>query len=108
MTMRFSALLATDGEYRTLFAKTPQPMWVHDRETLRFLEVNDAAVRQYGFLRDALLQMTVADLSVDGEWAGTIGGAPRDIGDCDSLRTRLRGADGTVIEVGRASCRERV
>ncbi len=30
--------------YRLLFAANPHPMWVHDPETLRILEVNDAAV----------------------------------------------------------------
>ena len=37
-------------------------MWVHDPDSLRFLEVNDAAVRQYGWSRSQLLSMTVLDM----------------------------------------------
>jgi len=33
-------------DYRSLFHNNPQPMWVFDRETLRFLAVNDAAIRE--------------------------------------------------------------
>ena len=35
--------------YRELFEGNPQPMWVYDLETLRFLEVNHAAVLHYGY-----------------------------------------------------------
>ncbi len=38
------------------------PMWVFDRETLRFLEVNQAALAHYGYTRDEFLSMTVADV----------------------------------------------
>jgi PAS domain S-box-containing protein len=51
-----------DHAYRLLFEHNPLPMWVFDRETLRFLEVNEAAVRQYGFDRDEFLAMTIRDI----------------------------------------------
>jgi PAS domain-containing protein len=38
------------------------PTWVTDQETLGFLEVNDAAVRLYGFSREEFLRMTAANL----------------------------------------------
>jgi two-component system, cell cycle sensor histidine kinase and response regulator CckA len=34
-------------------------MWIFDRETLAFLEVNDAAVRQYGYSRAEFLAVTI-------------------------------------------------
>jgi PAS domain S-box-containing protein len=37
-------------------------MWVYDRRTQRFLEVNSAAVLRYGYSRDEFLSMTVADI----------------------------------------------
>jgi PAS domain S-box-containing protein len=37
-------------------------MWVYDLETLRFLEVNDAAVSQYGYTRDEFLAMHITDI----------------------------------------------
>ena len=38
------------------------PMWTFDRDTLRFVAVNDAAVRHYGYTRDEFLAMTLADI----------------------------------------------
>lgn len=37
--------------FELLFAHHPEPMWIYDLETLRFIEVNNAAVRQYGYSR---------------------------------------------------------
>jgi PAS domain S-box-containing protein len=48
--------------YRELFELHPLPMWVVDEQTLRFLEVNTAAVRKYGWRRDDFLAMTVFDI----------------------------------------------
>jgi diguanylate cyclase (GGDEF)-like protein/PAS domain S-box-containing protein len=48
--------------YRLLFAAHPHPMWVHDPETLRILEVNDAAVTHYGYTREEFQSMTLRDL----------------------------------------------
>ncbi len=45
-----------------LFDANPLAMWVHDRDTLQILAVNEAAVRQYGWTRTQLLAMTVLDL----------------------------------------------
>ena len=45
--------------YRLLFAAHPHPMWVHDPETLRILEVNDAAVAHYGYSREEFQSMTL-------------------------------------------------
>src|SRR6058998_1749515 len=50
------------GRYRMLFETSPLPMWVVDDESLRFLAVNDAAVRLYGYSRDEFLAMTAWDI----------------------------------------------
>jgi PAS domain-containing protein len=42
------AMRTSEDQYRRLFDQNPIPMWVYDPETLRFLAVNDAAVRHYG------------------------------------------------------------
>jgi PAS domain S-box-containing protein len=51
-----------DERYRPLFALSPQPAWVYDTATLRFLEVNEAALRTYGWTRDEFLGMTLRDI----------------------------------------------
>ncbi len=56
-----------DARYQPLFALSPQPAWVYDSATLRFLEVNEAAVRSYGWSRDEFLAMTLRDIRPPGE-----------------------------------------
>ena len=37
-------------------------MWVYDAETLKFLAVNQVAIRDYGYREDEFLGMTIADI----------------------------------------------
>ncbi|HEY0800487.1 MAG TPA: MASE1 domain-containing protein [Steroidobacteraceae bacterium] len=60
-------VLRAEQRYAQIFNGTPQPLWVHARDTLKFLLVNDAAVRQYGWSRPELLSRTVKVLSPDGK-----------------------------------------
>ena len=55
-------LRASEEAFRLLFSNNPLPMWVYEIDTLKFLEVNDAAVQHYGFSRDEFLQMTIRDV----------------------------------------------
>jgi PAS domain S-box-containing protein len=64
------ALRASEDRYRQLFDAHPHPMWVRDRETGRFLAVNDAAVRRYGYSRDEFTAMTVHAIDPDAPPAG--------------------------------------
>jgi len=59
---RSDQLMASEERYRSLFETLPLPMWVVDRESLRFLAVNEAAVARYGYAREELLSMTVLDI----------------------------------------------
>ncbi|MBV9132640.1 MAG: PAS domain-containing protein, partial [Chloroflexi bacterium] len=45
--------------FRLLFQHHPEPMWIYDLDTLRFLDVNNAAVEQYGYSREEFAQMTI-------------------------------------------------
>ncbi|HVF21631.1 MAG TPA: PAS domain S-box protein, partial [Pyrinomonadaceae bacterium] len=56
------ALRKSEAQYRLLFESNPQAMWVYDLATLRFLAVNDAAVRHYGYSRAEFLDMTIMDI----------------------------------------------
>ncbi len=56
------ALRKSEAQYRLLFESNPQAMWVYDLTTLRFLAVNDAAVRHYGYSRAEFLDMTIRDI----------------------------------------------
>jgi PAS domain S-box-containing protein len=52
----------SEEKYRNLFHLSPLPMWVYDIETLRFLDVNKAAINHYGFSKEEFLSMTVLDI----------------------------------------------
>ncbi|MHB1510148.1 MAG: putative bifunctional diguanylate cyclase/phosphodiesterase [Acidimicrobiales bacterium] len=54
--------LCEERSFRLLFAANPQPMWIYDLETLRFLEVNDAACAHYGYTRKQFRSRTIADI----------------------------------------------
>jgi hypothetical protein len=56
------ALLAAEARFRQMVSSNPLPMWVFDRETLKFLEVNDTAIRNYGYSREEFLQMKTTDI----------------------------------------------
>jgi PAS domain S-box-containing protein len=55
-------LRASAVRYRQLFEGTPLPMWVYDVDTLRFLMVNDAAIRRYGYTREEFAQLSLTDI----------------------------------------------
>ncbi len=90
--------------YRLLFAAHPHPMWVQESETLRILEVNDAAVKHYGYTREEFQSMTVRDLwpteeaSAQKENSGT---SPTQL----AGPWRHRRKDGSYIQVDMASHR---
>jgi diguanylate cyclase (GGDEF)-like protein/PAS domain S-box-containing protein len=79
----------SEEQYRLLFEANPNPMWVYDVESLRFLAVNNAAVDEYGWSRAEFLAMTIQSLrpAIDDTMEAT------------SLVTRHRKADGTIINV---------
>ncbi|MEO6284603.1 MAG: PAS domain-containing protein [Dyadobacter sp.] len=48
--------------YQDLFEYNPQPMWVYDVESYRILDVNEAAIRHYGYTKEEFLILTIKDL----------------------------------------------
>jgi PAS domain S-box-containing protein len=60
-----AAQQASESNFRFLFASNPLPMWVFDEETLRFLQVNDAALEHYGYTRLEFLAMRATDIRSD-------------------------------------------
>jgi PAS domain S-box-containing protein len=93
-----ASLSKTQERYRRLFDKSPLPKWVYDRETHRFLDVNDAAVASYGWSRDEFLAMTVKDIRPPEDVAAFLS----DVGSSSArgpTAFRHRKKDGTVIHV---------
>ncbi|HUR37328.1 MAG TPA: response regulator [Terriglobales bacterium] len=61
------ALARAEERFRTVFSSNPQPSWVYDRQTLAFLEINEAAERQYGYTREEFLKMKVTEIRPEEE-----------------------------------------
>lgn len=55
-------LQESEERHRKLFDNNPHPTWLFDRETLKFLAVNSAAVRNYGYSQEEFLAMTLNDI----------------------------------------------
>ncbi len=55
-------LRKSESVFRLLFSHNPLPTWVMDDETLQFIQVNEAAVRQYGFAPEEFSRMTLLDI----------------------------------------------
>lgn len=53
---------SSEEKYKMLFYKGPLARWIYDEETLRFLEVNEAAVRMYGYTQEEFRGLTLADI----------------------------------------------
>ncbi len=51
-----------DERFQGLFEAHPVPMYVFERDTLRFLAVNEASVRQYGYSEEEFLQMSIREI----------------------------------------------
>jgi two-component system cell cycle sensor histidine kinase/response regulator CckA len=55
-------LAQSEARYRLLFEHNPSPMWVYDYDTTAILDVNDAAIEQYGYSRAEFATMTLREL----------------------------------------------
>jgi len=83
-----------------MFSANPYPMWVYDCETLHFLEVNDTAVRSYGYSREEFLAMTLVDIRPPDDTAAFMEAASeRHNGYSTAGVWRHRRKDGSILFV---------
>jgi len=47
----------SEKKYRDLFQRNPEPMWLVDKQSGLFLDVNIAAINHYGYSREEFLEM---------------------------------------------------
>src|SRR5208282_1138772 len=94
------ALRQSEERYQLLFSKNPLPMWVLDAETLRFLAVNETAVREYGYSADEFLSMAMEEIQPSQDVPAlsryiATGKTPG----ADSVVSRHRKKDTSIIDV---------
>ena len=94
------ALRKSKERYRYLFENNPHPMWVYDRKTLAFLDVNEASTAKYGYSREEFLNMTIVDIRPPedlGRLMENLAQPRQPLERSEGWRHRLK--DGTVIDV---------
>ena len=86
--------------FRLLFENNPVPMWVVERSTLKFIDVNAAAVEHYGYTREQFLNMTSLDIRPAGEHQRALEDARNNFSlDSGAADWTHRKADGSEILV---------
>ncbi len=92
-------LRESEERYHSLFNAQTHAVMCFDAETRRFLDVNDAATRLYGYSRDEFLNLRHADITTEQEESDrSITRTLHGFGDTISLRYH-RKKDGTVFPV---------
>ncbi|WP_229219875.1 EAL domain-containing protein [Rugamonas fusca] len=87
--------------FKRLFDQHPHPMWVYELASLRFLVVNQAAIRQYGYSEAEFLAMTIEDIRPPEELPrlqDNLAGAPRRGAERAGCWTHRR-KDGSLLQV---------
>lgn len=60
-------IIESERRYSDIFHLSPQPMWIIDIEKATFLDVNNAALEQYGYTLEEFLKMDVGDLRPEAD-----------------------------------------
>ncbi len=90
----------SESRYRSLFEINPLSTWVVETSDLRFLDVNEAAIKKYGYSRAEFLEMNMLDLHPGADLARireALEGKPHNL--MDSKGNRHRKKDGSIISV---------
>ena len=64
---RTEELLKSEKKFHDLFQNNPMAMWVIDSASSKILDVNEAAIRHYGYSRSEFLSMTALDIRPDSD-----------------------------------------
>ena len=89
---------AAADPYRVFFTDAPRPMWIWDRQTYTFLDVNVAAENVYGYAREEMLEMTLFDIRPPEEIPRLMERLRTDLS-TDGLAWRHRRKDGSLLDV---------
>jgi len=94
------ALTESENRYRLLFESNPHPMWVYDLENLKFLAINEAAVRHYGYTREEFSVMSIKDIRPDSDIPALLENVSKISEGIDEAGIwQHKKKDGTIIDV---------
>ena len=88
----------SESRQELMFSANPYPMWTYDCQSLRFLEVNDAAVKAYGYSREEFLNMTGVEIRPEDETSAFLESASHRHDGCKNHGVwRHRRKDGSIM-----------
>ncbi len=96
-------LRESEQQYRFLFENNPSPMWVYDLDSLRFLAVNQAAIRQYGYTNEEFLRIDMTEIRPSEdvpqylEYVQKVRTETKEVRDSGFWRHRKK--DGAIVDV---------
>jgi PAS domain S-box-containing protein len=62
------SVVSTKNDFKRLFAENPNPMWIYDVKTLKFLLVNNAACSAYGYSPEEFSRLTLYSIRPSGDY----------------------------------------
>ena len=60
-------ILDSEDQYRNLFERNPSPLWIFRPDNFRFVKVNKAAIKMYGYTESEFLSMRLMDIRPEKE-----------------------------------------
>ncbi len=60
-------LRTSETRYRELFERNPLPSWIYSSEDLQIVDVNEAAIRHYGWSREEFIGLSLKSIRMPGE-----------------------------------------
>ncbi len=94
------ALIQSEQKYRLLFYNNPLPMWMTTIPDLDIIDVNESAIKQYGYSREEFLCMNTRDLRPAEDVANFLKEVKKMKQDEINTRAwRHKKKNGTVIQV---------
>ncbi len=95
-----AATISSEKRYRELFHNNPVPTYIYEESTLKIIEVNESAVKNYGYSREEFASMTLKDIRLTDDFT-TLQKCIKSL-DKDTFSTYLvkhRKKDGTIFPV---------
>ncbi|MHB8110101.1 MAG: PAS domain S-box protein [Syntrophorhabdaceae bacterium] len=94
-----SELKDSEERNRNMFNNIPFPTFVYDFDTLKIVDVNTVAVRDYGYTREQMLGMTLRDLTPDEDKPSLMAHLAKPDPSQERVHWRHCKKDGTIIDV---------
>src|SRR5436190_7514085 len=93
-------LSQSEQKYRLLFYNNPLPMWMTTIPGLDIIDVNEAAIKQYGYSRKEFLKLNTRDLRPAEDVENFLREVDKMLPGTTNLRTwKHKRKDGTIIQV---------